>query len=129
MGAVKKSKSPRFIGIPQHVAHSEEFAALKGNEVKLLIDLLVQYYGRNNGKLSPTLALMKKRGWASSSLYRAHTGLLKKGFVVVTRQGWKQRGRPTLVAITWNRIDECDIDYDEGIRSSATPLNSWRKKQ
>ncbi len=127
MGSAKKPRKERFLGIPYHVGCSSEFATLSGNETKLLVDLLVQYNGRNNGNLSTTISLMKGRGWASSSLYRAHTELIKKGFLVVTRQGWKQRGRPTLVAITWNGIDECGVVYDECVTPSPVPLRSWRK--
>lgn len=95
-----------------------------------MVDLLTQRNGINNGSLSPTYELMKKRGWEGkrSSLYRAKDGLINKGFIVVTRQGWKQRGRPTLVAITWDGIDECPgIEYDDGVVPSHMPLNYWCK--
>jgi hypothetical protein len=79
MSQYKKSKSGRFLGIPMTVAKSSYFAQLKAQEVKLLIDLLTQYNGFNNGSLSPCITLMKERGWAKSSLYRAFNGLLDKG--------------------------------------------------
>jgi len=123
----KKSKG-RFIGIPYQVAIGSQFAALKAPEVKLLVDILTQYNGNNNGRLSTCHTLLKKRGWAKSSLYRAYSNLVHAGFLVVTRQGWKQRGRPTLVAITWNGIDESgDIEYDDGIDPSPVSLRYWEK--
>lgn len=126
----QKQAKERFIGIPYRVANSAPFAALKGPEVKLLIDLLTQYNGRNNGSLSPTISLMGKRNWAESSLYRAFKKLEHAGFLLVTRQGWKVRGKATMVAITWNGIDEpTGFSYDEGIKVSAVPLGYWCKAQ
>lgn len=105
------------------------FAALDSKEVKLLVDLLVQYNGFNNGMLSPCYTLMKERGWAKSSLHRAFNRLQHKGFLVVTRSGNKIRGNPTLVAITWAGIDEPKpgIQYDDGIQPHHTPLAYWYK--
>ncbi len=122
----KKNKS-RFIGIPYHVANSEQFAKLKAPAVKMLIDLLTQYNGRNNGLLSPCYTLMKKRGWSKSSLYRAYSTLVHTGFIVVTRQGMKIRNYPTLVAITWNGIDEpIKCKFENGIKPSPVPLSYWK---
>ncbi len=123
----RKTKKGRFIGIPYHVAISEQFAKLRAPEAKLLLDLLIQYNGKNNGMLSPCHSLMKKRHWAKSSLFRAYSSLVHLGFLVVTRQGMKIRGRPTLVAITWNGIDEpFDVDYDTEIKVSSIPLAYWK---
>ena len=124
-----KTKKGRFVGIDYDVAKSKPFAELKAPEVKLLFDLMVQYNGRNNGRLSPCHTLMKERGWAKSSLYRAFSNLQHTGFVVVTRQGTKIRGMATLVAVTWERIDEpCNaVEYDGGIESIHLPLSYWCK--
>lgn len=122
----RSRRKERFLGIPYHVVNSDEFSTLSAPETKLILDLLWQYTGRNNGALTPSHALLDKRGWASTSLYRAFVGLKKKGFVVVTRQGWKQRGRPTFVAVTFLGIDDCNIEFDEGIKASPSPLGYWR---
>lgn len=130
MRSKAKNSKQRFIGIPYRVAISPQFAALKPPEVKLLIDLLTQYHGNNNGKLSTCHALLKKRGWAKSSLYRAYSNLVHTGFLVVTRQGWKQKGKATFVAITWNGIDEPgNIEYDEKITPSPIPLRYWEMEK
>lgn len=115
----------RFVGIPFRVANSAPFAALSAYEVKFIFDLLTQYNGRNNGALSPTHSLLKNRGWAKGTLHRTFTSCEAKGWVVVTRKGWKQRGKPTLVAITWLAIDDCGIDYDDGIKPGKSPLGYW----
>jgi len=126
----RRKKKGRFIGIPYSIVTSNEFLTLRSPEVKLLVDLLVQYNGSNNGSLSPCHALLKNRGWASSSLYRAYTSLLSKGFLVITRQGMKIRGMATMVAITWNGIDESKgFAYDSHISPSPVPLNSWRNNK
>lgn len=123
----RKKKKARFIGIPYNVGISEQFANLRPPAVKLLIDLLTQYTGSNNGMLSPCYTLLAKRNWAKSSLYRAYASLVHSGFIVVTRQGWKVRGRPTLVAITWNGIDEPkNCNFDDGVTISPVPLSYWR---
>ena len=119
----------RFLGIPYNIASTEQFYSLGFPEMKLLVDLLYQYNGSNNGMLSPTYSLLKDRGWAKKkgTLYRAFASLESKGFLVVTRRGWKERGKPTLVAITWKGIDEpCKgIEYDEAITCSNVPLSYW----
>ena len=127
MAAAKKRKKGRFVGIPYHVANSSQFSSLSAKANKLLIDLLVQYTGSNNGALSACFTLMKPRGWKSSStVYAAKKELLDKGFIVVTKTGMKMRGHPTLLAITWNAIDECPrVLFDEQIKSSVAPLSYW----
>lgn len=131
MSAAKRAKKKVwFAGVPMDVAKSNAFAELTALELKLLMELVIQYNGRNNGNLTAAHAVLKKRGWSSAgSLYKAFKGLLSKGWIVITRQGWKQRGRPTLLAITWNGIDELPhgskIEYDDGIKVSPTPLGYW----
>ena len=127
---LKKQKG-RFVGIPHVVVGSDPYVNLSAPEVRLLWDLMYQYNGVNNGMLSPCLALMEKRGWAKTSLNRAFNGLQHSGFVVVTRQGWKKRGKPTLVAVTFKGIDtpyeDKGIEYDSGIVPTKMPLNYWCK--
>ncbi|MEQ9007532.1 MAG: hypothetical protein ACFHHU_01865 [Porticoccaceae bacterium] len=123
-----KKKHGRFVGIPYHVVASERFRNLSAHAYKLVVDLSLQRNGKNNGKLSACWTLMKKRGWKSSStLHKAKNELLDSGFIVVTRRGRKQRGYPTLVAFTWDGIDDCSVDYDEGIKVSSVPLSFWCK--
>lgn len=126
MAKQRKTKG-RFVGIPYNVANSHQFAELSYRAKSLILDLLLQYNGHNNGSLSACHTLMKNRGWPKASLYRTVKELVYAGFIVVTRQGWKQRGRPTLLAITWNGIDEAKIEYDEGIKPSPIPLSYWCK--
>lgn len=130
MGQAKKAtkpKSGRFVGIPYSVATAPLFETLDAYEVKLLFDLSKQYNGKNNGNLTASITVMEKMNWASGTLHRKQKSLLEKGFIVVTRQGWKQRGKPTLLALTWHGIDEPPrhVQYDDGIKPSHRPLNYW----
>jgi len=127
--AERRKKKGRFLAIPYNVATSNQFADLKGNELKLLVDLLAQYQGSNNGNLTTAESVLSKRGWAASSIYAASTGLQRKGWIVVTRQGYKVRGMATLEAITWNGIDDPPkgVRYDEGVKPSPVPLGYWCK--
>lgn len=129
MAKPKKRSKGRFLGIPYQVACSNQFAELSAHANKLLLDLLLQYNGSNNGALSACWTLMKQRGWKSSStLYKAKSELLETGFIVVTKHGMKMRGHPTLLAITWNGIDDYrDITYENNIKPSPVPLSLWSK--
>lgn len=127
MGRVKDKKG-RFIGIPYQIASHEKFYTLSAQAIKLLLDLLHQYHGANNGSQSACWSLMRKRGWKSSStLHRAYKELQETGFVVITKRGKKIRGHPTLCAITWNGIDDAKRGHDEGIKVTSVPLNLWRQ--
>jgi hypothetical protein len=124
-----KKRKERFVGIPYHIVCRDEFINLSHKAKALLIDLLHQYHGANNGSQSACWTLMRERGWKSSStLYRAFKELQETGFVIITRQGFKIRGKPTLCAITWRSIDDAKVPYDDGIKVSNIPLNTWRKK-
>jgi len=60
--AKQRQTKGRFVGIPYNVANSQQFAALSYRAKALLLDLLLQYNGRNNGSLSACHTLMKNRG-------------------------------------------------------------------
>jgi hypothetical protein len=125
MAKINKRASGRFIAFPFSVLKSEMGRSLTAIELKLLLHLMLQYNGNNNGNLSPTFMLMKEYGWSSTgTLYKARQGLEHKGFIVVTRQGHKRKGDCTLVAITWNGIDDAKKKpYDDHIKVSPVPLN------
>jgi hypothetical protein len=94
--------------------------------LKLLIDVAAQYRGTNNGDLSASFTLMKKRGWTSKDqLQKALTELLDRGFLILTRQGG--RTMPSLFALTWESIDECGGKLD--ISSTITASNLWKRTE
>jgi len=124
----RKAKPARYVSIPIHVLESDAGLSLTGIEMRLLVHLLLQYNGKNNGNMSPTYTLLKEMGWLSKgTLYKARQGLEHKGFIVVTKQGRKIRGDCTLIAITWAAIDDCRRwEYEDEIKVSNTPLNYFQ---
>lgn len=129
-----KSKGRRetglFIALPTHIFTSPQYANLSAHAVKLLIDLLSQYRGFNNGDLCATWSLMSQRGWRSrDTLNRALKELMTAGFIEKTRQG--ERGhssgqrKPTLYGVTWKGIDECGGKLD--VSPNPVPSNRWAK--
>lgn len=130
--ARKKSKgnTGRFAGLPHYLMGTGNYIELSVYSKALLYELAYQYNGKNNGDLTLTASLLGERGFASSTVSRCLNELKERGFVVVTRQGWKQRGKPTLLAITWQGIDDhpSGLKYDEGVKVDPRPLSLWRNE-
>ncbi|MGB1091488.1 MAG: hypothetical protein ACPGYX_05150 [Oceanobacter sp.] len=110
----RKAGKP-FLSIPHDVADSEEFISLSGSGLKLLLALVRQYRGKNNGDLSLAFTLMKDRGFKSKdTLQKAKQELLDKGFIVRTREGrfLNPGGVCDLFALTWLPIHHCNGKLD-----------------
>jgi hypothetical protein len=91
----------------------------------LLVDVAVQYYGNNNGDLSPSWTLMRKRGWKSKdTLCRALAELRHYGFLDMTRQGHLHKA--SLYAITWRPVDECRGKLDVGCGPTQVASGRWK---
>jgi hypothetical protein len=126
----KEAKAKRerggFVALPNAVIRSESWALLSCHAVKLLIDLLAQYKGDNNGDLCMAWSMMSKRGWHSKvTLYKARNELLESGWIIVTRQGGKHA--PSLYGITFYGIDYCHGKLD--VSGSLVPSGLWRKNK
>ena len=112
-----------FVRIPHHVVNHENFRTLSCRATKLLIDLLAQYRGYNNGDLCAPLSLMRERGWNSSDqLHKAKNELIEKDVIIVTRQGGLNKC--SLYAVTWFLIDECNGKLD--VASTAIVPVNWK---
>lgn len=108
------------------VIRSVSYAQLSAYAVKLLNDLLSQYYGSNNGDLCATYSVMQKRGWKSKgTLNRAVKELLHTGFIEISRQGG--RHLCSLYALTFYAIDDCQGKLD--IATTSKPKSLWRKNE
>ena len=119
-----RSMGDSFIRIPHHVANHERFRTLSPRATKLLIDLLAQYRGYNNGDLCAPLSLMQERAWNSSDqLQKAKNELIERDVIIVTRQGGLNKAN--LYAVTWFPIDECKGKLD--VRSTTTAPVNWKK--
>lgn len=94
-----------FVGIVRSVFESSAFVALSPHAVKLLMELVGQYRGDNNGNLTVAMSVMAKRGWRSrTTLYRCKRELIEAGFVHVTRVG-RMPSTCELLALTWFPLD------------------------
>jgi hypothetical protein len=120
--AKKKRDVGGFVALPFMVLRSDEFASLSAIAVKLLVDLLAQYRGDNNGDLTVTWSVMKMRGWRSrDTLERARRELLTNSWIALTAQGGLHR--PSLYGVTFFALDESP-KFDYSARSF--PRGAWK---
>ena len=106
----REGKTKRFAGIPHVVLESKSYIALPARANKLLLDVVYQYNGRNNGDLTVAWGLMEKRGWSSKdTLSNAIRDLVDADLILKTRTGrfMNPGARCDLYAITWQPTDEC----------------------
>ena len=102
---------------------SHVYIGLSAHAIKLLNDLLAQFKGFNNGDLCIAWTLMVKRGWKSrDTLNKARQELLDCELILVSRHG--DRKRPTLYALTFIAIDDCNGKLD--IKATERPVSTWR---
>lgn len=117
-----------FLRLHRDVYSSQKFGEMTGNELKALLHIYEQYRGSNNGSLTCTLAETRRsniRGLKSSrALVAAIKGVIAKGFVTITRRGGSNK--PTLFAVTWEKIDTCKKGrYDDGVYKTDAPGSGW----
>lgn len=109
--------------MPHCLLASHVYISLSAHAIKLLIDLLAQFKGFNNGDLCLAWTIMKKRGWKSrDTLNKARLELLDCELILVSRHG--DRKRATLYALTFYAIDECNGKLD--IKATERPVSTWR---
>ena len=103
---------------------SKAFKELSGTAVKVLLAMLDQYKGSNNGMLTMTLTVMKPFGINSNDvLTRAIDALISSKLVVRTRTGGFMK-QPSFYAVTFRAID--DGDHDKKTTNTAPIL--WAKE-
>lgn len=123
-GFLNKSEPGGYVQFPHIVLRSQSFTNLSAHAIKLMTDLLSQFYGSNNGDLCATYSLMHKRGWKSKgTLNRAIKELVSTGFIEVSRQGG--RHKCSLFALTFYAVDECKGKLE--IMHTTKPKSLWRK--
>lgn len=118
-----RKESGRFVGIPFCVLESNDYIGLSYKSKALLIDLALQYNGKNNGDLTAAFAILKKRGWVrEATIFTAVKELMVANLIIRTREGKFQNphSRCALYAITWQPINEC-FGKDLDIAPSTTP--------
>jgi hypothetical protein len=121
--AKEKREPGGFVALPNIVIRSVQFTRLSGHAVKLLVDLLSQYNGNNNGDLAAAWKIMHARGWKSrDTLGKGLDELLFRGFISVTRQGG--RHAPTLYGVTMYALDE---QPKLEVRRAEFPRGAWAR--
>lgn len=105
-----RRESGNFAALPHVVIDSTDFRGLSGSALKVLIGLLRQYRGSNNGDLSASFTHAKDWGIGSkTTLANALDELQTANLITRTREGRfiKPGGCCALYAVTWRPIDEC----------------------
>lgn len=77
----------RYYNVPHSVVDTLAFRSLSVHAVKLWHDLMLQFDGKNNGRIDAILSRLESRGWKNGTLYRSLNELQANGFIVKTRQG------------------------------------------
>lgn len=123
--SLRKSKgrnpSGSFARLPHMVMDSEDFRTLSGGALKVLLGLLRQYRGTNNGDLSATFTQAEIWGVGSkTTLAKALRELQEHSLIICTREGRfiKPGGCCALYALSWFQIDECGGKLE--VASTAT---------
>lgn len=105
-----------FVAMPFNVLDSRAYLSLGPSGVKLLMDVCRQYTGVNNGRLTPSMGVMKDRGWTSpDTLNRAKKELRESRLITVTKQGSRRKGDCEFWALNWHKLDwRDDMDIQPG---------------
>ena len=118
-----RKETGRFTALPHVVLRSSDYIGLSYKSKSLIVDLVHQYNGRNNGDLTAALGYMQSRGWKrSATLNDAVKELMQANLILRTREGKFQNpnSRCALYAITWRQIDECE-GKDLEVCPTSTP--------
>jgi len=94
----------RFAGLPHTVMDSIAFAGASHPARSLLLELIRQHTGRNNGHFHLAWGWLHRRGWNSADvIQRAKAELITRQLAIKTRLGGLNAG-PDLWAVTWLQI-------------------------
>ena len=102
-----------FVIVPRRVLASDEWLRLPDGARSLMLDLMQQYSGGNNGRLTPAYEVMKRYGWISKSkLHRAKLALLETSFTILTRRGHPPRTSEWIAFNWWSLNHHPTMDID-----------------
>lgn len=98
--------SGRFAGLPHAVMDSTAFAGATYPARSLLLELIRQHNGGNNGHFQLAWGWLRRRGWKSADvIQRAKAELITRQLAIKTRLGGLNAG-PDLWAVTWLPISD-----------------------
>lgn len=111
-----------FFKWPHAVMDSDSFLGISGSALIVLMFLVRQFRGNNNGDLSAVFSRVEKWGIGSkSTLAKALAELQDRELILRTREGrfTNPGGCCALYALTWLAIDECDGKLE--VAATSTP--------
>lgn len=118
-------KGRPFVMLTKDLLSHEDYINLSHIAKVLLVDVLRQFKGGNNGDFCITLKVMRAYGWTSNaSLTKAKNELIEAELLVLTRQGG--RNQCSLYGVTFYPIDECSGKLD--IKPTSTALRAFSLK-
>ena len=124
--AKDKRDSGPFVTLPLSVLDSRAYIEASPHARMLLVDLLMQYRGDNNGDLSAAWKFMKLRGWRSEeTLAKAKRALLDLRLIVETRKGARPN-KCSLYAVTWCALDPCGGKLE--LMPQSFPRGAYRQR-
>ena len=125
-----------FVQLPHFILKSIAYKSLGAWDRTLLIELILQYNGKNNGDLSAPYSFMKTRGFNSSgTLSKASKALEEKGLIEITkfhRRIGTSFEKTKLMALTWLPIDDCKDkhgNYKLEVSANPIPSHKWKKHE
>lgn len=142
----KSTKQPEYFqgslsALPHAVQDSLAFTGATDKAKSLLLVLIRQANGKNNGHFHLAPKWIKKQGYTSSSVYASRNELITRGLIQQTKWGGLNNGA-NLYALTWLQITNfiaLDIEKDDFLRGAwgrckllptprrAMPKNSKRE--
>lgn len=111
----KKHASARYISIYHAVLEHPDFYEANPRCHKMLLYLLRQFNGSNNGDFTAAYSVLKKFGFKSKdTIASTLQELIDRGLIVRTREAKFQNPNATcaLYAVTWFQIHECGGKLD-----------------
>jgi hypothetical protein len=100
----------QFLRLPHVVLNSTAYRDLSHTERSLLLDIALQFGGKNNGALVACRKYLAPLGWTSNdTVARALKGLVSSGLLTETRKGAKPN-RAAWFALTW-----IDLQVTQGL--------------
>jgi hypothetical protein len=120
----------RYYNVPHSITDTPAYFSLSAHAFKLWHDLHLQYNGKNNGRIDAILTRLEKRGWKNGTLYRSLNELLKKGFIVKTRQGGIGAMKKTCSLYRFTHLaTTADLKIDLKGSGPTNEFKEWREDQ
>lgn len=95
-----------YAALPVCVIDSPEYLGASSSAKALLVELLRQHSGSNNGQLQLAFTWLAGRGWTSRQvIQRAKAELIARQLIMQTRQGGMNRGA-SKYALTWLSVTD-----------------------